>query len=67
MSQGGSNVCKWNSNNKALLEEVTCLANKHDSQCAISMGKVMQDDQTYTQYAIGTPQGTGNSKVLGVG
>ena len=67
MSQGGFNLRKWNSNNKALLEEITCLANKHDSQCAIPMGKGMEDDQTYTRYAIGTPQGTGNSKVLGVG
>ena len=39
---------------------------KNETQTVMPKGKVVEDDQTYTQYAIGTPQCKGSSKVLGV-
>ena len=66
MKQGGFNLRKWNSNDKALLKEINVMEGKSEPQNVMPKGKVVEDDQTYTQYAIGTPQCKGNSKVLGV-
>ena len=86
MGKGGFNLCKWNTNDKVLLEEITSLENKCKNSCKKSTvtqgdkassenGKklqepevrhVIEDDQTYSQYAVGTPSSKGDSKVLGV-
>ena len=66
MKQGGFNLRKWNSNDKTLLKEINIMEGKNEIKNVISKGKVDEDDQTYTQYAIGTPQSKGSSKVLGV-
>lgn len=82
MAKGGFNLRKWNTNDKVLLEEITSLENKgkkstvtQGDQVDSDNGKklkepevrhVIEDDQTYSQYAIGTPLSKGDSKVLGV-
>ena len=66
MKLGGFNLRKWNSNDKTLLKEINCMEGKNETQNVMPKGKVAEDDQTYTQYAIGTPQCKGSSKVLGV-
>ena len=66
MKQGGFNLRKWNSNDKTLLKEINGMEGKNETQNVMPKGKVVEDDQTYTQYAIGTPQCKGSSKVLGV-
>ena len=68
MLQGGFNLRKWNSNDKVLLHEIRKFENegnvstngKSESQT------VKEDDQTYSEYATGSPANEKYSKVLGV-
>lgn len=79
MFKGGFNLRKWNTNDKTLLADIYALEHKNrkspgskgdsDSPKVLEKSQVkhvVEDDQTYSQYAIGTPLSKGDSKVLGV-
>ena len=65
MMKGGFNLPKWNSNNKVLLSKIASMENEVRSQ-GNEEGKIVEDDQSYSQFAVGTPSNGESTKVLGV-
>ena len=65
MMKGGFNLRKWNSNNKDLLSKIASMENEVRSQ-GNEEGKIVEDDQSYSQFAVGTPSNGESTKVLGV-
>ena len=65
MSEGGFNLRKWRSNDKALLRKIV----EHETQLnnaeCLTEGKITEDEQTYSQFAMGNLDNHG-PKVLGV-
>ena len=68
MLQGGFNLRKWMSNDKILLNEIRSMENEAIEVSTVDMRSeaVREDDQTYSEYAIGSPTSDKYSKVLGV-
>ena len=68
MLQGGFNVRKWNSNSKDLLETLSAIENAgQNSTKDIQMVlQVMENDESYSKFAVGNPSISGRGKVLGV-
>ena len=64
LSQGGFNLRKLRTNDKALLQEIE-RTNTGTMTPSYAMKEVMQDDLSYAQHTIGPTQ-KDNSKVLGV-
>ena len=65
MMKGGFNLRKWNSNNKALLSKIASMENTIGTQ-GNEEGKIVEDDQSYSQFTVGTPSNGESTKVLGV-
>ena len=65
LSRGGFNLRKWNSNSKDVLSSIRSMEERPIVDIA-SGGTITEDDQSYSQYAIGNPNEGGSSKVLGV-
>ena len=65
LAQGGFNLRKWNSNSKAFLNEIKSDDSKPTS-LDIKENKISEDDQSYSQFAVGNSNEVGSSKVLGV-
>ena len=68
MLQGRFNLRKWTSNDKVLLRDIRKFENEGN---VLTNGKsesqtVKEDDQTYLEYATGSPPNEKYSKVLGV-
>ena len=68
MFQGGFNLRKWISNDKILLNEIRSMKNETSEITTGDMGSktVREDDQTYSEYAIGSSTSDKCSKVLRV-
>ena len=65
LSQGGFNLRKFRTNDKALLQLIE-RTNTSTMNPSYAMKEVMQDDLSYAQHTIGPTQKDNNSKVLGV-
>ena len=65
MSEGGFNLRKWKSNDKALLQKISEHESKLDCKGRLKTSKIAEDEQTYSQFAMGAVEDSG-SKVLGV-
>lgn len=68
MLKGGFNLRKWNSNDNGLLARIKAVENKCQvpTDKAAQGNKVTEDDESYSQFAVGNPIGGGKSKVLGI-
>ena len=68
MLKGGFNLRKWNSNDKGLLEQINAIEEpgKSQKQGVPTHSQVMEDDESYSQFAVGNHSGGGKSKVLGI-
>ena len=65
LAQGGFNLRKWNSNNKAILNEIKS-KDSMPTSLDIDENKISEDDQSYSQFAVRNSNKEGRSKVLGV-
>ena len=68
MQEGGFNLRKWQSNDKSTLDEIVKLEQQQGNLKPHENNKnvVKEDDQTYSEFAIGSPSASGYSKVLGI-
>ena len=65
MQKGGFNLRKWCSNNAQVLQEINKLE-MPEQNIKLEGSKIVEDDESYSKYAIGEPSGSENNKVLGV-
>ena len=66
MASGGFNLQKWNSNDSNVSQEINKLENNKGLSLCDNV-KVVEDDQTYSNYIDGTVKADDQLKVLGVG
>ena len=68
MKEGGFNLRKWQSNDKSTLNEIIQLEQQEGNlkPQENTNSTVKEDDQTYSEFVIGSPSASGYSKVLGV-
>ena len=65
MSEGGFNLRKWKSNDKALLLKISEHENKPNNKGLLKTSKITEDEQTYSQFVMGAVVDIG-SKLPGV-
>ena len=67
MLRGGFKLRKWNSNDKGLLDQINAIehAGKNNTK-DFHTTSVMENDETYSQFAVGNPSSSGRGKVLGI-
>ena len=68
MLQGGFNLHKWNSNDKDLLEQINAITKvcQNSTKDIQTVSQVMEDDESYSNFAVGNPSISGRGKVFGV-
>ena len=68
MLRSGFNLRKWNSNDKGLLERINAIENagQNSTKDIHTESQVVEDDESYSKFAVGNPSMSGRGKVLGV-
>ena len=64
MAVGGSNLRKWNSNNKDLLAKIKVSEKVNDRVSPPGESQVEEDDQSFGKFSTGLP--TNDNKILGL-
>ena len=68
MLPGGFKLRKWNSNDKGNLDQINDIeqADKNNTKDLHTISQEMENDESYSQFAVGNPRSSRRGKVLGI-